>query len=188
MSIFVPSIALSPSFCFCCCGKREREGGHLKLLEACAGLAADVTDSLIPEEKGTHTHAHAHARVPHVSSCAQEVIKSTQLSFFFFCLFLSLSPPQSNWLQERHTHAHTHTHARFASTGVMSAGAQRGAACCHGDRQAPSDQQLLACSCLLPFHLPCSSAPSSQPSSLAPVLFSFIFLLLLLFLCLCSST
>lgn len=70
----------------------------------------------------------------------------------------------------------------------MSAGAQRGAACCHGDRQAPSDQQLLACSCLLPFHLPCSSAPSSQPSSLAPVLFSFIFLLFLLFLCLCSST
>lgn len=91
MSIFVPSIALSPSFCFCCCGKREREGRHLKLLEACAGLAADVTDSLIPEEKGTHTHAHA--RVPHVSSFAQEVIKSTQLSFF---LLLSVSVPESS--------------------------------------------------------------------------------------------
>lgn len=79
----------------------------------------------------------------------------------------------------------------------MSAGAQHGATCCYGDRQAPSDQQLLTCSCRFSFLFlffltlcsPCSaflvsSPPSSQLhlliftlSSSSPSLFSPIFLL-----------
>ena len=69
----------------------------------------------------------------------------------FFPPSVPLSPPAPLChLIGSNTHTHTHTQ-HFASTGVMSAGAQHGAACCYGDRRAPSDQQLLTCSYHLSF-------------------------------------
>ena len=131
----------------------------------------------------THTHAHTHTHT-HTHSvrsvCVQEVMKYPQLSSSFFPPSVSLSPPAplchligSETHTHTSTHTQTHTHTQhFASTGVMSAGAQHGAACCYGDRQVPSDQQLLTCSYHLSF-ISFSSPLLSSPHLLTTSLFSF---------------